>query len=443
MIRPTPRLWRLGWLWLALAVAATLEPSLTAAWWAGGALAFGLVAVDGAALVRRPRITARREVPGGWSVGRWEEVRLVLENRGRGLVVELFDHHPPWHACEGMPCTVRVGAGAGLVTSYRLRPVRRGAQSFGAVDARVAGPLGLLRRRLFLGEPEAIRVFPDFRPVARYAFLALDDRLGLMGVHVRRRRGDGMDFHQLREYREGDVLRQVDWKATARRRKLMSREYQVEQDQQVVFLVDCGRRLRAAEEPATSDGLPGLSHFDHVLNALVLLTWVAVRQGDAVGLMTFSGPERWVPPRAGSGALPWVLEALVDLEPTLAPSDYREAAQRLAARQRRRALVVVVTNLRDEDAPELLAVLATLGRRHRVLVASLREVALREARIGPAEDLAGALRVAAAWQETAARERVVAEVRARGAAVVDCEPQDLPVALVDRYLAMKRAGAAG
>ena len=123
----------------------------------------------------------------------------------------------------------------------------------------------------------------------------------------------------------------------------------------------------------------GLSHFDHVLNAVLLLTWVAVKQGDAVGLLTFSGDsERWLPPQKGGGAMNAVLRSVYDLHTTLEPPDYLEAATRLLARQRRRCLAVLLTNLRDEDTGELLPAMRLLGNRNLALVASLRELATRE-----------------------------------------------------------------
>ena len=135
----------------------------------------------------------------------------------------------------------------------------------------------------------------------------------------------------------------------SRHNRLISREYR-EENQQVVFLLDCGRRMR------TRDG--DLAYFDHVLNAVLLLSYVALRQGDAVGAFTFSGEDRLLPPRKGRGAMNTLLNGLFDIQPTTSPSDFTEAASRISTRLRRRALVILVTNLRDEDAQELPAALA-------------------------------------------------------------------------------------
>ena len=188
----------------------------------------------------------------------------------------------------------------------------------------------------------------------------------------------------------------------------------------------------------TRDG--DLAYFDHVLNAVLLLSYVALRQGDAVGAFTFSGEDRLLPPRKGRGAMNTLLNGLFDIQPTTSPSDFTEAASRISTRLKRRALVILVTNLRDEDAQELPAALAPLRRKHLVLLASLREPAIEAARATPIRTLPDALRVAAAHQYIDDRQRAHTLVRGRGVQTLDVLPASLPVALVNRYLDIKRSG---
>src|SRR5262249_28255577 len=149
----------------------------------------------------------------------------------------------------------------------------------------------------------------------------------------------------------------------------------------------CGRSMRSIDR--------GEAHFDHALRSVLLLSYVAVRQGDAVGLLTFGGVDRWLPPVKGPGAMKSLLHAVYDLETTTQAADYTAAATRLMSRLRKRALVVVVSNLRDEDGSELASSLALLRRRHLVMVASLREAALDEALERPIVGLDDALRAGA------------------------------------------------
>ena len=277
-----------------------------------------------------------------------------------------------------------------------------------------------------------MRVYPDFAPLARLALFSAEQASRLVGAHVRRRRGEGTDFQQMREYRVGDSLRRIDWKATARARKLVSREYQEERNQQLLLVVDTGRRMLA------TDG--GLSHFDHALNAALVVAWLGLRQGDAVGLLAGGGPERWVPPHRGMGALDALLRASYDLEPQPVATDYLALATRLARQHPRRALVMLVTNVRDEDSEELLAAVRLLQRRHLVCVASLREQVLDAVLDEDVASLDAAIDAGAVARYLAQRAAAHDALRQHGVMTLDVAPADLPGALVERYLAVKRDG---
>ena len=278
-----------------------------------------------------------------------------------------------------------------------------------------------------------MRSFPNFAEITRYALLAIDNRLSQIGVLRKRRRGEGLDFHQLREYRQGDTMRQIDWKATARMRKLISREYQDERDQQIVFLIDCGRRM------AARDG--ELSHFDHTLNAVLLLAYVALREGDTAGLMTFAtGDERFVAPRKSGATINRFLNALYGLQPTLQTPDYYQAALDLSLRLKKRSLVIIVSNLRDEDAEGLMPALALLRRRHLVMFANLREGVVEQTLQRPIRNDDDALTYAAAASYLADREALTRRMQGQGVRLLDVEPARLPIAMVNRYLDLKQGG---
>jgi len=171
----------------------------------------------------------------------------------------------------------------------------------------------------------------------------------------------------LRDYQEGDLLNQVDWKATSRRLSLVSREFREQRDQNVVFLMDAGRRMRAMDGE--------LPQFDHCLNAVLLLCYIALRQGDNVGVSAFGGVEKWLPPVKGPGAMTTLLHHLYDYETTPNPSDFAEAASLILSRQRKRALVILLRRSPvEEDSEDVLAARANVARqRHIVVLATLRE----------------------------------------------------------------------
>jgi uncharacterized protein (DUF58 family) len=214
---------------------------------------------------------------------------------------------------------------------------------------------------------------------------------------------------------------------------VISRQYEDERNQQVVFLLDCGWRMRAVDD--------GEAHFDRALNSLLLLTYVAVRQGDAVGLMTIGGDERWLPPQRGPAALRRMLQTVYDLETRGSHPDFVRAAMALMARQPRRALVVILSNLRDEDGEEAALAARVLRRRHLVLFASLREAALDRAVDAPVDDFHSALRAGAARHYLTARRRAHERLRGRGVMTLDVTAAELPLAVVNRYYEIKRSGA--
>jgi len=277
-----------------------------------------------------------------------------------------------------------------------------------------------------------VKVYPNFAEVTKYTLFATDNRLSQIGIKKHRRRGEGLSFHQLRDYRAGDALRQIDWKATARLQRLISREYQDERDQQVVFLIDCGRRMLAKDD--------ALSHFDHALNAVLLLSYVALRQGDAVGFFAFAGPQRFLPPRKGALTINTVLNNVYDLQPTTHASDYALAASELIKRLKKRSLVVLVTNLRDEDAEELRPAITLLRQRHLVVLASLQEAVLNQVAQQPVQGFDQALLLASTDIYLEQRRQAHQALKNFGVMMLDVEPAQLPVALVNRYLDIKLSG---
>lgn len=430
---PGPRLTWLCGAWLAAALLPTAWPGLLPAW-GGLGVAFLVVAwFDARAVMRSPPPVVERTLHGTASLHTRYPVVLHLQSRApEPQSLSVFDHHPPGDEPHGLPAALVLPPHASARVRYEVRPLVRGPRRFERVELTLDSPLGIWRRRLQAGDPTTLRVYPNFASVAKYALLATHNRISPVGVRRQRRRGEGLDFHQLREYRDGDTLRQVDWKASARTARLISREYQEERDQQVCFLLDCGHRMWTRDDES--------SHFDHGLNAMMLLAHVALAQGDAVGLMTFGGPLRYVPPRKGGNTLHMLLECVYDLQPGGGAPDYALAATRLARRLARRSLVVVVTNLRDEDTDEILPALELLRRRHLVILASLREPVIGAALGAPVDDFESALRNAATHRYLLGRRRLHDGIASRGVLSLDVEPARLPARMLNRYLEVKGSG---
>lgn len=421
-------------LWLAGAVALVWLPAAESAWLAAG-VALGLAALVDAGLALReanPLVAERRVAP-IWPVGVEQVVRLRLSSPRYGVRGWAFDRHPDAFAAAPLPLAFAVAGGGWCEVAYRVMPDARGEHRFATVQLRLLSPFRFWLRQHEAGSAQTVRVYPNFARIAQYALLATDNRLSQLGVLRRRRRGEGSDFEQLREYRRDDSPRHIDWKATARLRKTIVREYQDERDQQIVFLLDCGQRMRSRDD--------ALSHFDHTLNAMLLLAYVALRQGDAVGFATFAQADaRYFAPRKSVAGVQALLGATYDLQPGLMTPDYLAASQALLQRVRKRSLVIVLTNLRDEDESTLQPAVAQLRRHHRVLVASLRESGLEKLLSTPVDDFDSALGYAAALEYRQARQRQLARLHAQGVGVLETGAAALPVALVNRYWDMKRGG---
>jgi uncharacterized protein (DUF58 family) len=419
---------------LALAAAALAWFPELADLWGASVLAFVSAAGFDARLARRvPEIRVERRIAGVWPVGVWNAVAVTLHNEGnRAVRLELFDDYPVHWELEGLPHESAIAPGAYAAVAYRLKPRRRGNAQFGVPHLRVLSPLGLWRRVHRIGPEQAVKVFPDFSQLLGYTLTATDRRAPAAGAIRKRRRGEGTDFRQLREYRQGDSMRSIDWKATARQQKPISREYQEERDQQVVFLLDTGRRMLAEDGPCT--------HFDHALNAVLTLGFLAQKQGDAVGLMSFGGETRWLSPYKGRIGLDRLLSGVYDIQPAEVAPDYTQAAAALLARLKKRAFIVLITNLRDEDDRAMREACELLGTRHLVLCASMREKALDLALTAPAHGFADALRSSAAAHYLEQRDYAIKRLGMRASHLFDITPEQLSMTLVNRYRDIKESG---
>jgi uncharacterized protein (DUF58 family) len=403
-------------------------------WAAAGGLLLLTAVVDRLLILRQPRVTVERTLPSRMALGIEEEVIYALRNPGTSpAAVTVVDDLPEFMETADFPWAGRLPAKGFVEIGIRLRAVGRGEAHFGKPHVEHTSPLSLWTRRYPAGEGAMTRVYPNYEPVVRFALLSMLDSQGRMGIRQLHRPGMSREFRQLREYQDGDPLSRIDWKATSRRRHLVSREYEEQRNQTLILAVDCGRRLRAM------DGT--LTQFDHCLNSLLLLSFIALRQGDHVGVMSFGcDPPRWLAPVKGPHAMPAILNHLYDYQPGNAPGDFSEAAETLLTRWPRRAMVVLSTNLRSEDESQMMAPLLSLRKKHLVVLASLREREVSEQLRQPVETLREAVRYGSAQRYVEERAEVLERLRRSGVMTVDAPAADLPVALGNLYIGIKKRG---
>jgi uncharacterized protein (DUF58 family) len=318
---------------------------------------------------------------------------------------------------------------------FEVSGMVRGLAALGRVGAQASTRLGLLASRATFAPADTILVTPSVSNVRRFRLLAIQHRLHTAGVRVLRQRGDSRAFAGLRDYAVGDDPRHIDWKATARRRKHMVREFTIEQSQTIFTMIESGRAMtQLAGE---------FSRLEHALSAALVLTDVAATSGDRVGTMVFDQDIRaFVPPSRGEAALRLVRNALIPVTATMAEPDYAGAFRYLATRQRRRALIVFFTDVIDERASRsLVAHVTRSAARHLVVVVALRNDAVFEAAVPQGERELALYTSAAAEELVAGRQAVLERMRRAGVNVLDVSPQAMTAAVVNKYLEIKGRGA--
>jgi len=445
LLRPSRRLLTVWAVWLVLGIPfwwLDVLQSQQIVWLSSGCLLLLILSVDALRVLREdPGLRVQRHSPERWPVHAPVNLRTDVEHVGhRPIEFRLHDLLPVEIRSTHLPLSATLPPGRKQELNWQARAVERGPLSLPAIHLAWKSPWQLWWRRVTLAVESDVRVYPNFNLVIQYGQLAGDRRLEEMGIHQQQRRGSGSDFHQLRDYREGDSLRQIDWHATSRVRKLIAKDYQEERDQRVVFLLDCSRRMRAMDGE--------LSHFDQSLNALLLLAHVALKQGDEVALHTLAaadGRERLLPAGRGQRQFGSLLETVYDLRPGSGHPDYLTAAAELMRVQRRRALVVLMTNLRDEDHNELDPALKLLRQRHLVVLADLRESlpeldTVSGSRAARPRNLDQALLMAGHQLYKTQRRVATKNLRQMGIIHLDIVPEKLAGALVSQYRRLKAGG---
>ncbi len=430
---------------LAIAVSAIaplwLLPSPFDEYAGGTALLLLMLAVvvDVLRLPPRAAITLERDCADMVGIGDEIIMRYTISNRhARPIDMLLYD---------ALPRQVRGGLGTGKVAlrvpAHSLRTVdvpvigvSRGVAALGAAAARTTTSLGLIAARDRIGLDDSLLVIPSLSGVRRYRLMAMQNRLDALGVRALRRRGQGQAFASLREYVRGDDPRHIDWKATYKKGKPITREFTIERSQTVLTLIDAGRGMTqlAGELP----------RFEQALSSALILTDVAAAAGDRVGTMVFDDEMRaYVTPQAGKRALQLVRDAYIPVRATSAEPDYAAAFRYLSTHQRKRALVVFFTDVIDVCASQaLLAHVTRSAARHLVLVVALRNDVLFDAAVPRGGESAGALFERAAAEELLlAREQALERMRRAGVIVLDVSPGAMTAGVVNRYLELKARGA--
>jgi uncharacterized protein (DUF58 family) len=393
----------------------------------------GAVLVDILFIPREPLRVARK-VPPILRQAQPFEVELTLSHRGENSAsFQIVDSPPAAFTGPRKIIALRLRPGEGAVRVYPLKSYRRGSFSFGAVFYRLTGPLGLIQRQGKVELPQDVQVVPDLTGQG-----SRDLQLALAGASRagRRRspfRGEGREFESLREHQHDDDFRSIDWKASAKRGKWISRQYETERDQRLMILLDTGRLMRSR--------IGEYRKLDYAVNAAVHLAQAALRKGDLVGYSVFSNePDAYAEPKKGQAQLSRLVRELTPLQPDRFDSDYATAFHQLMRKASRRTLVICFTDLGDPHAAHRLLQAATplIPRHVPVIVTVSNSEILAVTRSMPSTEFEVYRTVAATemWNDY---QRTLRVLRSRGILTVSVPADELSAATINEYLRIKES----
>ncbi|BAY23517.1 hypothetical protein NIES2100_33090 [Calothrix sp. NIES-2100] len=396
-------------------------------------LVLGLMVVDGLR-VRRARVQISREIPSRLSIGRDNSVVLKVTSENTNAVIQIRDDYPTGFGVSASELRANVACNTTQELTYTVHPTQRGEFDWGNIQVRQLGLWGLAWDDWQIKQKLKVKVYPDL-----VGLRSLSIRLALQssGSIRQRRMGIGTEFAELRNYRTGDDLRLIDWKATARRvgasgnTPPLVRVLEPEQEQTLIILLDRGRLMTAKVQ--------GLQRFDWGLNATLSLALAGLHRGDRVGVGVFDRQmHTWIPPERGQNYLTHLIDRLTPIQPVLLESDYLGAVTNVVQQQTRRALVVLITDIVDVTAStELLAALSRLAPRYLPFCVTLRDPQVDRRAHTFTENVTDAYVRAVALDLLAQRQVAFAKLKQKGVLVLDAPAHQITDQLVERYLQLK------
>lgn len=417
-----PRFWIFGLAWLGAVLAG-----------------FG---IDALALLRRRRLEVELRCPKALHVGEDETIALLLRGRRRSAMDVLLDvigPAPPLPAARIAADDAASADRAVAEVPFALRPNRRGMVRLPHAWLRCRGPMGLANQTQRHSLGTEVAVLPNIRAVQgqALAFSAADAPLGAKPQH---QKGSGTEFEALRDYAPGLDFRTIDWKHSARHRKLLCKEFETERNHHVMLALDTGRLMAEPVPLENSDSVAGVAKLDHLCTMLLLLAYTSLKIGDRVGFCAFAArPSHYLAPSGGMAVMVRMQRAFAAVDYSTEETNFTLALAELGGRLTRRSLVVVATDFADTVAAELMIEnVGHLARRHLVVFVAPANEAISRHLAGELDSTAAVARTVVARTMLQERQAVFARLRRLGVMCLEAPVQSLGAALVNRYLAIKR-----
>jgi uncharacterized protein (DUF58 family) len=433
-------------IWLLVAGLALALPGFWSAWFGYGMLAWDALVLlaaawDGMRLPAAQSITVERSWSNAPSLSSATEIEIAVEQNG-GTVLECRIVDDLSEALVAVPAShsLRAWPSVRATLRYKIEPRERGDVTTGAVYLRYRSLLGLIEKWAMAPLEQTVRVYPALRQGEdQEIFLARGRQIDLELRQVRER-GLGRDFESLREYLEGDDLRDICWTATARRGQLITRRYQTERSQAVWIVLDAGRLLQGRILRNTDDeNRRGFSKLDYACSTAVALAQLALYSGDRVGLLVYGQQvQQRVLPGRGPAHLRLIVEALSQAHVEGSEADHLRATATLNRWQPRRSLILWITDLAETAMrPEVIDGAMQLLRRHVLLFVAMAQPDVEAIAKGRPKNVEQMFRASAAQELVMRRELLLARLRDRGALTLDLDPDKLTSAVLNQYLRVK------
>jgi len=400
--------------------------------WGYALLVIGLFIMDWRMAGRVDRFDVTRQHETKLSLGVQNPVTLKVRNRSRrGTSFEVRDEAPEAFQIETRLLSGQVPPLETWTGVYHLQPLRRGDYRFGDMTLRWKGPLGLVLRQGLVKAGGPVKVYPNLLDVRMYDLLLRKNRLQELGLRTTRMFGEGTEFERMREYLPDDEYRRINWKATARRHRPVTVQYQTERSQTVIAVLDTGRMMQSP--------VANIAKLDYAVNAVLFLGYVASGKGDRVGVMSFADDvSHYLAPRQGRGQFYRMLEVLYAVDAQQVEPNYRKALTYLAVKQRRRALVIIFTDLSSgASLDSLIAQVSLLARSSLPLVVTISDPDVHAAADQRPHDSLSVYQRASAAQMLDERRLVLDTLRKRGVLTLDVPANQLSLAVINRYLELK------
>ncbi len=430
------RFFTVAWPAVLLCLAGVIDTMFV---WSGLVLLAVLVLASILDYVNCPsvsRFSVRRFAPRRLALGVANTVSIGVELRfPRRLRITLRDEPPDEWEMRDVVFQDWIQPRHVKTWTYTVTPPRRGDYYFHDFNLACRGPVfGLIEKRYVIAASMPARVYPNYHEIRKFSLLAQRHKLNEIGLRPISRYGEGTEFESLRDYTPDDDYRRIDWKASARTVRLITRQHQVERSQHIMLIVDCGRLMGTIGGAA--------SRLDHAVDAALMLAYLALRQDDQVGLLVYDERvRRHLAPRRHRMQLGQILENLYALKSDLVESNYVEAFEYFRKKQKRRSLAVIFTEVIDRRASQLLIrSVQSLYPRHLPLVVLMRDCALDAVIRHPAHEAFDRFRKAAASEILMEREEAVSDLRSHGVTVLDVLPEHLTVTLLNQYIVVKSRG---